>query len=349
MRTFKRTRKAPVLAGVIVLTWLLAACGQLAPTSAINDFLINEVYLGTGGSSLQWIEIIDNSESGATDSLAGWTLVTSKGSIDLGTLRGTAVGPAPARALTTFGPDKPQIPAGNYLVITSNPSEFNTRYSERLPKGFTVLDGTNILGSLNPRGDAIALKKGTDVVDQLGWGEANSQTRAQLGFSNDVNLALPAVTEEGKTLGRTPAVGARDPKFPGPFTMHDTASPAEIVPQPPNRYNSNFFISTATDYIGIGGGLLLWGVFIMIALIAQRFQELARQPTYWRWLLIAPIGILIYDAVTMYAFSFTPTRSYGAIPEWRNFAFVALFLSGIACLYVVNIFRLIAKNILEAE
>jgi hypothetical protein len=296
------------------------------------------VYPGSG-SGLQWVEIINNGDPAP---LSGWTLVTAKGTLNLASLRGTATGGGQVVPLSA----NTSVPAGALIVIASNPTDFKARYSNLAPT-FVALDGSSVLGNLNPKGDALVLKNGNDIVDQVGWGD-NTAVRQSLAISSVINLEV-APPDDNKSIGRTPAVGARDPENPGYFTIHNSPFPAGNVQQPRERYTSNLFISTITDWIGIIGGLMLWVVFVMVALIARRFQVLAQQKTYWEYLLIAPVGILIYAGVTMYAFSFTPRQSYGDIPEWRNLAFIALFISGIACLYVVNIFRLIAKNILEAE
>jgi Lamin Tail Domain len=343
MRGFgDKKRKSLAILSLALLMLILTACGQYTPTQNTRSFLINEVFLGAGNGTLQWVEIINNGDAG---SLSGWTLTTTKGSLDLSRATGTATGGGQITPLTGGG----TVPPGAMLVIASNPSEFKTRYAALSPQ-FVAIDGSSVLGNLDPKNDIIVLKSAGIIADQVGWGDPSAQSKARtdLGITSPVNLEV-ATPDENKTIGRTPAVGARDPENPGYFTIHNSISAAGAVPQPRDRYISNFFISNLTDYIGITGGLLLWLVFIMVGLIARRFQELAQQKTYWEYLLIAPIGILIYAVVTMIAFSFTPRQSYGDIPEWRFMAFLALLLSGIACLYVVNIFRLIAKNILESE
>lgn len=350
MRSIRHVKKGLGIISLSVLSLLLVACSQYNPSKNVNGFLINEVYVGTGGGSLQWIEIINNGDPKTTAKLAGWVLTTQKGSVDLGSLKGSAVAynPAPEPPTVIALTPTTEIPAGAYILIASSPTEFKSRYSTT-PPGFTAMDGSAILGNLNAKGDVIALKNSGEVIDQLGWGDSKSLPLDKLGITTTVNLDVGVPSDEGKSIGRTPAVGARDPDAPGFFTVHNSVSAVGGVPQPRDRYKSNFFISNITDYIGIAGGVLMWAVFVMIAFIARRFQELAQQKTYWQYLLVAPFGILVYAFVTAYAFSFTVTQSYGAIPEWRNLAFFLLFVSGIACLYVVNIFRLIAKNILEAE
>jgi hypothetical protein len=333
-----KSRKSLAILSVSLLMLVLTACGQYTPTGTSRAFLINEVFPGSG-SGLQWVEIINYGEPAP---LSGWTLVTQRGSVNLGTLRGTAVA---GTQLVTLNANTP-VPTNAQIIVASNPTLFKSSYSS-LAANFIALDGSSVLGGLNPKGDAIVLRSGNDIIDQVGWGD-NTTARQTLGITNNVNLEV-ATPDDNKSIGRTPAVGRPDPDNPGYFTIHNSVFPASGVPQPRDRYVSNFFISTLTDWIGIIGGLMLWLVFVMVALIARRFQELAQQKTFWEYLLIAPIGVLIYAGVTMWAFSFTSSRSYGEIPEWRNLAFIALFISGIACLYVVNIFRLIAKNILEAE
>jgi len=346
-----RKRIAATLALTALLTVLLAACGELTPSGKVDGFLINEVYTGSAAGTLQWIEILANGQGKDEDStmdLRGITLVTAKGSVDLGTLKGVAFLPPlagrtpPGPKFIPIQPGTP-VPTGAYIIVASNPAAFAATY----PGSKAVaLDGSAVLGALDPKDDALTLRSGDDLLDQIGWGNPNADTLNKIKSGGDVNMKLPAAgnSEPARSLGRTPPSGpTRDPAKPGAYSIHDTVTPAGTVGRPIEKYN--FVLNELTNAITIVGGLMLYLVFIMIAVVARRFETLAQQPTYWQLLLAAPTGILIYDVATI--ISFVRAGQLGE-PE-RTIGFVALLLSGIACLLIINVFRNIAKDILASQ
>jgi hypothetical protein len=325
----------------VLLTVLLAACGEQTPDGNLDTLLIYEVYTGAAPGGLQWIELYNNSDEEIK--LTGWKLVTSKGELALnGTMAGKPADPA-----------KPQ--PRRFVVTSSSAPLIEQAYAEqtdaaapdvkinRLPASMFQEDKT-LMGKLDPENDVVVLKKGTDLIDQVGWGNLNPDVKAKLGITTDVNLNQSALKAE-VSLGRTPNGGVfPSGGLPGSFTIHNTPSPGIGVPKPDSRYN--IFLGTITDIIAGIGGLVLWLVFILIALIARRFQVLAEQKTYWEWLMAAPIGIALYDAILVWNY-ITEKNITAPLPTWSGFGF--LFLSGVSCMYVINIFRLVAKNILESE
>jgi hypothetical protein len=325
---------------------LLAACGELTPTSNTEQLLINEVYTGTSPSDPQYIELLNNTNDPLN--LSGYKLDSPHGTIDLSALTvGTASKGVMAKGSTLLIASSPQAVndiAYNFLV-NSQRDDAAKAGVKRPP--LPVKDD-KVLGKLDPTKDLIVLR-GPDnsIIDQLGWGGAD-RTGIQ-GISSDLNLNLPAANNTNKSLGRTPTVGQRaatDPGEinPGQFTIHNSLTPGIInIPRSPTSFG--FIFTTFTDAVTTVGAALLWLAFVIIALVAQRFETLSEQKTYWRWLMAAPVGILIYAVIQVLEFVLE-----GRLTDfWSWPAFLALFLSGLACLYVINIFRLIAKNILESE
>ncbi len=343
----KRKRRVPALViFVSLLASVLGACGELAPTNNLNTFLINEVYIGNG-VGFQWVEILANSagkdgDTAATMDMTGVTLKTSKGSLDLSKVKGSAYAGGKA---VDIGNAK-AIPAGALIVVASSPSAFKNNFSGTAFDKITVVDGSSVLGNLDSKDDAISLTRGTELLDQIGWGSPGQEMLSRLAISSDVNMKLsnPNSADIAKSLGRTPPAGPRDPGKPGIFTIHETVSPGGKVPQPIEKYN--FVLKDFTNVITVVGSLLLFLVFIMIGVIARRFETLAQQRTYWQLLLLAPIGLLIYSVVTILAFV-GPNGSLSEGDRWVGFT--ALFFTGIACVVIINVFRNIAKDILAAE
>ena len=341
-----------------MLALVLSACGDESVPSgnqATQQLLINEVFTGSKAGGLQWIELLNNTND--TLPLAGYSLVTTHGTLDLAAL---AAGSSYSKGLTT----------GSTMLISNNPTTIQTQtYNlqkdnakddttaagvKRVPLG---IEDHTVLGQLSPDGDIVVLvlKSATSatqggVIDQVGWGTLDTQTLGStLGLSTTADLNEPAPKGDTISLGRTPYVNQRDPKNPGPiipgvFTIHSTPSPG-ATGTPRSKDSYQFIFATFTDVVTTLGAALLWLAFFFIALVAQRFETLSEQKTYWQWLAVAPAGILIYAIIQVEQFFVNGSLS----DFWSWPAFLFLFISGVACVYVINIFRLIAKNILQAE
>jgi hypothetical protein len=329
----------------VALTVLLAACGEYTPDNKLDKLLIYEVFTGPATGGTQWIELYNNTDDEIN--LADYKLVTSEGEIPLkGKMAGKPADPKatqPRRFVVTTSAIS-LINQAVTLLKDAAATQDAKDSVKPLPASFFQEDKT-IMGQLNPDTDLIVLKKGDEVIDQVGWGNVPADVKTKIGVTNDIHMNQASPKGDNISLGRTPNGGVfPSGGAPGYFTLHSTPSPGIGVPKPDSRYN--FFLGTVTDLIGGLGGIVLWLVFILIALIARRFQVLAEQKTYWEWLMIAPIGIFIYDVILGWNY-YTEKNITSTLATWS--AFGPLFLSGVACLYVINIFRLVAKNILESE
>jgi len=326
------------------LALLLAACGEQTPDGKLDKLVIFEVYTGSAVGNVQWVELYNNSDNDVN--LAEYKLATSKGEV---TLSGKMAGkPAdstknqPRRFVVTSNTNV--LIEQAFSLAKEAAADENKDGVRKLPAASFQEDKT-LMGKLDPDNDTLVLKRGSEVVDQVGWGNVTLDVRNKLGLSNDINLGQSSPKGDNISLGRTPNGGIfPSGASPGVFTLHSTPSPGIGVPKPDSRYN--FLLGTLTDIIAGVGGLILWLVFILIALIARRFQVLAEQKTYWEWLMAAPIGIAIYDVILVWNYV-TEKNLTAPLPSWTGFGM--LFLSGVFCLYVINIFRLVAKNILESE
>lgn len=336
-----------VLIGTFLVLSLLAACGEVTPTNDVKQLLINEVYtnsVDSETSGIQWIELLNN--SGTDLSLAGYKIETAYGSIDLGTLAGAPItaGLLP-RARTVVVSNNPQLVNDTMykLLQDAEPNEENKPKIARPP---LPINENKVMGKLNPQSDLVVLKAsdGT-ILDQVGWNNPEQALRTQLGVTTDINLGLGSPNNVDKSVGRTAQFGQTDFVInPGQFTIHNTPTPSTNT-TPRTATSKGLFFTTFTDAVTTIGAILLWLAFVLIALVARRFETLSEQKTYWQYLMAAPVGILLYAIIQVQ--DFVRTGSLSVFWSWPAFLF--LFLSGLACLYVINIFRLIARNILEAE
>ncbi len=203
------------------------------------------------------------------------------------------------------------------------------------------------LQSLNPEADALIMKTpdGSLVIDALNWGTPDPNW---LNYDKTLlwNPGLPPLdgtTCGGCTWGRTPADRdsnlARPPD--GDWTLHATPSPGGAVAPPVQPA----FLGRWTDVAGALGSLLLWLAFVIIAIIAYRFERLRDTRTYWQLLLLAPSGLLFYTVVVILGFS-----QAGGLSDFQKWlSFPVLAISALFCLLAVGVFRNVARTLLEGE
>lgn len=196
----------------------------------------------------------------------------------------------------------------------------------------------------NDTSDAVILY-GIDgnQIDEIHWGKAPEQSRI-IGWEKSAVAAPKA----GGALVRNPqGVDSNTNKDwiatrPSP----NSQSPASLSS---GTYRILFDI---TNYVSLIAGFLLWGAFILIGLIARRFEMLTGQRSFWSAMTIAPIGIVVYNIIQSYAF-FTAGKmtecktGLGFSVCQQGWAFTALFVSALGMAYVVYRFYGIARRILE--
>ncbi|GIV96099.1 MAG: hypothetical protein KatS3mg057_0756 [Herpetosiphonaceae bacterium] len=126
---------------------------------------------------------------------------------------------------------------------------------------------------------------------------------------------------------------------------------------PTVRSSTRIVLIELTNYISLIGGFLLWSAFVLIGLIARRFERLTGQRTFWQAMVIAPIGIVIYNLIQTNAFF-----SRGAMTDCRTtkrgwvfefslceqlWSFVPLFIAAAIMTYAILLFYRAARRILE--
>ncbi|GAC1360765.1 MAG: hypothetical protein NVSMB42_20380 [Herpetosiphon sp.] len=196
------------------------------------------------------------------------------------------------------------------------------------------------VGGWQPTSDRVVLRTASDtLVDGVGWGDVGAQAGIPL-----VKLPFGA----GKAL-------IRNPQGLDSGTADDwwVTRPSPAVQSPASLgIGLHRMLFAATNYIAVIGGLLLWGAFLLIGLIARRFETLTGQRAYWPAMVVAPVGIVIYNAIQAYAF-FTAGRMTDCRQGlWlsacqQGYAFTALLLSSAAMAVVVYRFYHIARQILD--
>lgn len=188
----------------------------------------------------------------------------------------------------------------------------------------------------NAKSDAVILRgPDNNQIDSVNWGPAPETKNPIAEWKKDA-VGAP---KPGSALVRNPqgfdSDSAQDWRAARPTP--NAGSPVSLSV---GTYRLLFDI---TNYVSLIGGFLLWGAFILIGLIAKRFEMLTGQRSFWSAMIVAPIGIVVYNSIQSYAF-FTA----GAMTvKQQTWAFSALFLSAVAMAYVVYRFYSIARRILE--
>ena len=316
----------------LALAFLALACFSFGPTPAqaapSPSVVINEYYAPVGGDrQAQWIELVNRSPDPIL--LNGWTLATSNQEFALPAI--------------TLKPGDPASKGADFVLITFN--------QDRVRAAFPAISGTTTIplnlgeGVLNPAADMLLLRApGGTIADEIGWGPVDKSWK-NAAFTAD-DRRTPVLDRDHangdpllKSVGRVP--DGRDTDSATDFVVRDSPSPGGKLPAP--RLNDTDLRKRPTDYISVVAGVLLWIGFVMVALIARRFQNLSGQNTYWQALLIAPVGILIYTWIQ--AAAFFDHNSMTDQEKWIGF--LILLLSAVLCIYVISVFRRIAGRYLE--
>lgn len=209
------------------------------------------------------------------------------------------------------------------------------------PKSNKIVETPSIW---NGKSDAVILR-GVDgnQLDAVQWGPAPEKNPI-LGWE--------------KTAVAPPPVGVslvRNPQGLDSDTQKDwRPTPPTRTAQSPASLSVGVYrlLFDVTNYVSLIAGFLLWGAFILIGLIAKRFEMLTGQRSFWIAMIIAPIGIVIYNAIQSYAFftagGMTECKTSLAFSACQQgWGFTPLLISALAMILVVYRFYGIARRILE--
>ncbi len=331
-------RRLPGLIGggmILILAAILwgAASGvAAAPLARSPGLVISEVYAPVGSTpDKQWFEL-HNIRTDATYPLNNLILGTSAVSVTLQTTM-------------TLGPNLPGPPGvASYVLVAFSAEGVRANNPGRISATQRILE-MPALGGLNPQADALLLYTHDGMlIDQVNWGTPQPDWP---NYSALWNPGLTPVTDPTRSWGRTaPPGGDRDTDTGdgGDWTIHETLSPGSRVAPPPA--SGEFYLGGLSNWIGVISGLLLWGVFILIGVIAYRFERLRERRTYWQLLLLAPSGILFYTYIVAQGFA-SGRAALSDSEKWLSFPILAA--SAVACAVAVAVFQNVARGLLEGE
>jgi hypothetical protein len=286
--------------------------------------VINEVYpalLPGTPASPQWVELYNR--TGQWQPLDGWWLETVAGN--------------PVRL-----PPLNLAPYG-YAIVAASTAQFQAAY----PGYLGIVTSPDAWGEIDRANGFVVLRNADGAaVDQVNWGDP-----AQFAPPADVKMEKASIPpgvgwlfKEGKlqadhSMERRPVGMDRD--IAADWVRQPFPSPGTVNQPSATRAAQALFIDW-TNAASFAGGLLLWIAFVFVALIARRFQALTQQRTYWQAMLVAPIGILVYNIIQGLAF-----LAHGSMNDAEKWwGFVILFVSAVMCTVLVFVFRQRAKSIL---
>jgi hypothetical protein len=330
-----RIALAGSLAAVLLVLGLLLlprpALAAPVPSQGSPSLVFSEFYAPQDSDEhTQWFEI-HNIQPTFSYPLDGLVIATSGRRVTLHTplvISGTQAGGTGSYVLFVFSTDA--VPRG---------------YVPAVPGAHVI--AVPDLGKLNPAADALILytPDGSLVINQVNWGTPDS---TWLNYNNDLwnpgLLPIDPTKCPTCTWGRTP--GDHNTNLPRPpdgdWTQHAIPTPGGAVGPPPQPA----FLGGYTDWAGAISSLLLWAAFIIIAVIAYRFERLRDTRTYWQLLLLAPSGLLFYTAVVIIGFG---QRGGSLTNDQKWLSFPVLAISALFCLIALGVFRNVSRTLLEVE
>jgi hypothetical protein len=326
-----------VTGAILALAWLLGSPGSggvaAAPLARSPGLVISEVYAPRGSTpDQQWFEL-HNINPAVSYPLNGLILGTSTISVTLETTR-------------TLGQNLGGLPgATSFVLVAFNADGVRASFPGLIGATVPLLE-VPALGGLNPEADALTLyTRDGLIIDQVNWGTPQPDwPNYNRAMWNPGLPPLPASTPP-RSWGRTdPPGGDRDTDTGGDWTIHHTLSPGRRVAPP--AANNEFYLGWLTNWIGVISGVLVWGVFVLIGVIAYRFERLRETRTYWQLLLLAPSGILFYTIIVAIGFA-SGRAALTDSEKWLSFPILAA--SAVACLLAVAVFQNVARGLLEGE
>lgn len=306
-----------------------------APLARSPGLVINEVYAPLDSTpDQQWFEL-HNINPGAAYPLNGLILGTSAISVTLETTR-------------TLGQNLGGLPGSTSFLLIAFSADGVRAHNPGLVTAATPLLEVPALGGLNPASDALILyTRDGLLIDQVNWGPPQPEWPNYNRAMWNPGLPPLQMSSPPRSWGRTaPPGGDRDTDTAdgGDWTIHQTLSPGRRVAPPPQ--SSGFYLGGMSNWIGVISGLLLWAVFILIGVIAYRFERLRETRTYWQLLLLAPSGILFYTFIVAQGFA-SGRAALTDSEKWLSFPILAA--SAVACLLAVAVFQNVARGLLEGE
>ncbi len=330
-----------VVVVALLIGVIIAFNGYIRNPESNVPVIINEVYpafLAADPAPHQWLELYNRTSDKRT--LEGWSIETTA---DNRLALPTIVLPGKGFAIVAASRDQFLADNPNYPGILVSPSA-----------GWTGMDVAN--------GFVVLRDSQGNVVDFVNWGVVSKvQVPTDIPFwapkdAKDQPIPVPfpagagwifGKNSEGKTimkvdnsLERRPV--GMDTGKPSDFVRQPFISPGTVHPPSATRPAQALFTDW-TNVASYAGGILLWIAFIYVALIARRFETLTQQRTFWQAMLVAPIGILVYNIIQALAF-----LDHGQMNDNEKlWGFSILFLSALLCLGLVWLFQQRAKGILE--
>jgi hypothetical protein len=335
-------RRLPGMIGggaLLAFAWMLWSLGgtgvAAAPLARSPGLVINEVYAPLGSTpDQQWFEL-HNINPAASYPLNGLILGTGTVSVTLETTR-------------TLGQNLGGLPGATSFVLVVFSADGVRAHNPGLIAPTIPILEVPALGGLNPEADALILYTPDGlVIDQVNWGTPQPDWPNYNSALWNPGLTPLQMSTPARSWGRTaPPGGDRDNDTGdgGDWTVHQTLSPGRRVAPPPQ--NSEFYLGGMTNWIGVISGLLVWAVFILIGIIAYRFERLRETRTYWQLLLLAPSGILFYTYIVAQGFA-SGRAALTDSEKWLSFPILAA--SAVACLLAVAVFQNVARGLLEGE
>ena len=98
-----------------------------------------------------------------------------------------------------------------------------------------------------------------------------------------------------------------------------------------------------SPWVALAGGLGLWAAFLVLALIARKFEVVFGRHTRWEAMALAPTGLVIYAVLVV--------SGLGGIERdsARELAYLILFVSGLLCGWSARRFWLMLRSLESRE
>lgn len=320
----------PLLVGLpVVVTLLMAIAGVGLPKNQNTRVTILEVFAHpTQPPESYWLELYNDSDQAVE--ISGWSLrVLSAQGEQNATITGRTI-----------------IPAEGFLLIPANPAGF--AQNEPILARSVATPSQPLSWTASTSFTLQLLHEDGRVADQLVW-PLSGPNAPRIGPTGPASIVRRTIGVD--TNAYTAADWRVGPASPGGIAL-PTMPPA-----------TRYVLVEVTNYVSLIAGFLLWSAFVLIGLIARRFERLTGQRTYWQAMVLAPIGIVIYNLIQTRGFfqkgsmsdCRTPSPGPDLPPGWtfgfggceQLWSFIPLFIAAVALFWVLRQFYNAARRILE--